>query len=275
MYKSLHTNAASLAAKEDLMEMKQLRKKLLSCLLAAAMIVGCLPFNAVTALAAPPAAGARYNKIATSGEISLAIDKNGDVWAWGYNGGYEPGDWNDNLGVPGNLSVTSKFAEVVKTPEKVIGISDVKSVATFRYASFAIKNDDSLWVWGRSGNGVGDGDADENKILPTPTKIMDDVLEVEVGYDEAFVLKKDGTVLSWGYDGGNGELGRGQLADDYYMTPTAIPGLTDVVDVATGYNHTFALKSDGTVVGWGMNGETRKLLLQPAGPLDEMPPYAI
>jgi OOP family OmpA-OmpF porin len=53
-----------------------------------------------------------------------------------------------------------------------------------------------------------------------------------------FVRKSDGTVWSFrpGYD------------------PEQLPGLTDVVSIVSGTMHALALKSDGTVWGWGMNG---------------------
>jgi hypothetical protein len=48
-----------------------------------------------------------------------------------------------------------------------------------------------------------------------------------------------GTVVAWGVDNG------GQLV--------APPGLTNVIAVSAGYNHTLALTGDGTAVAWGDN----------------------
>src|SRR4051794_20612134 len=37
--------------------------------------------------------------------------------------------------------------------------------------------------------------------------------------------------------------------------PMYVPaGLTNVIAVAGGYNHAYALKSDGNLIGWGWNG---------------------
>ncbi|MDC2984642.1 PA14 domain-containing protein, partial [Candidatus Marinimicrobia bacterium] len=52
-------------------------------------------------------------------------------------------------------------------------------------------------------------------------------------------LKKDGTVVAWGYNG--------------YGESTVPFDLSGVVDIVAGYRSSFALKSDGTVVGWGSN----------------------
>ncbi|MGA1265861.1 MAG: hypothetical protein ACO32J_01635, partial [Phycisphaerales bacterium] len=48
-------------------------------------------------------------------------------------------------------------------------------------------------------------------------------------------------IVGWGYNG-NGQIN----------TPS---NLTGVTQIACGYEHTYALKSDGTLVGWGWNGD--------------------
>ncbi|WP_052487946.1 RCC1 domain-containing protein [Gordoniibacillus kamchatkensis] len=63
------------------------------------------------------------------------------------------------------------------------------------------------------------------------------------------VLRTDGTVWTWG-DNLRGKLGGGL---DNRTRPTAVKGLTDVVQLATGGYHTLALKKDGTVWAWGQN----------------------
>src|SRR6266545_1728705 len=67
------------------------------------------------------------------------------------------------------------------------------------------------------------------------------------------VLREDGTVLSWGTNTG-GALGNGTT--DPNLTPMQVSGLgsgSDVIAVSASFPFALALKSDGTVLGWGAN----------------------
>ncbi|MDB4566787.1 hypothetical protein N9Z78_02180 [Akkermansiaceae bacterium] len=57
---------------------------------------------------------------------------------------------------------------------------------------------------------------------------------------ESLSLKGGGTVVAWGNNG--------------FKQCDVLSGLTDVVGIAAGDDHSLALKKDGTVVAWGKNG---------------------
>jgi hypothetical protein len=67
-------------------------------------------------------------------------------------------------------------------------------------------------------------------------------------------LLANGTVESWGY-GSYGELGNGGTSET--TTPAVIPGLTNVVAIASGCYNSYALLANGKVMSWGLgkNGE--------------------
>ncbi|USB32580.1 fibronectin type III domain-containing protein [Paenibacillus sp. YPG26] len=67
----------------------------------------------------------------------------------------------------------------------------------------------------------------------------------------ALFLTADGKVKSSGY-GSSGELGLGSTTQA--SVPTEITGLTNVKQLAAGYNSSYALLKDGTVKSWGYNG---------------------
>jgi alpha-tubulin suppressor-like RCC1 family protein len=61
--------------------------------------------------------------------------------------------------------------------------------------------------------------------------------------------------VAWG-NNGQGELGDGTTTD--HTTPVAVSGLTNVTQIAGGYYHSLALRSDGTVVAWGYNANATR-----------------
>ncbi len=72
--------------------------------------------------------------------------------------------------------------------------------------------------------------------------------------DHTLILKSDGTLWSCGLND-YGQLGDGSLIDR--STPVQVTGLTGapVSSAAAGSYHSIALRSDGTVLAWGENGD--------------------
>lgn len=66
-------------------------------------------------------------------------------------------------------------------------------------------------------------------------------------------VRNDGTVWNWG-TGSNGQLGDGNSGIGVAVgTPVQVAGLEDFTSVADGNGFVIALRSDGTVWGWGIN----------------------
>ena len=70
-----------------------------------------------------------------------------------------------------------------------------------------------------------------NRTLPTP--------KVAAGWN-TFALKNDGTVRAWG--------------DNRFGQATVPPGLNDVIAISAGFRHSLALKIDGTVEAFAVDG---------------------
>ncbi|WP_170107012.1 RCC1 domain-containing protein [Agitococcus lubricus] len=128
--------------------------------------------------------------------------------------------------------------------------------------SFAIgvKEDGTVWSWGRGGSGVL-GTGYTSRDIPQAIPNMTNFLEVAVGSEHVLALRKDGTVWSWG-DNKKGQLGYkadgvpyGEPANLQYdpqqLTPKQIPELKDVVSIAAVGTHSYALSKQGDVYQWG------------------------
>ena len=76
------------------------------------------------------------------------------------------------------------------------------------------------------------------------------------GGGHVVAVKSDGTVWTWGYNS-DGQLGDGTTVERHIPVQVKGPGevgyLTNVIAVVADSYNSFALKSDGTVWGWGYN----------------------
>jgi hypothetical protein len=98
-----------------------------------------------------------------------------------------------------------------------------------------------------------------NAGTTSPGKIdgINDAMSAVAGDGVAVALKSDGTVWAWG-DNWRGKLGNGSknyhvMPSDLVMTPIQVPGLSSVVAIDAGVEHSVALLADGSVVAWGGN----------------------
>lgn len=192
---------------------------------------------------------------------TLAVRIGHTLWAWGSNQSFQLGDG------------TSLSREL---PAQVGSDIDWSKVGAGPNHSLATKLDGSLWGWGSNTNGqLGLGDF-SNRLNPAKvcsahngfncTAYLADVTAASGGTVHSAALLSDGTVWTFGSNQ-LGQLGNGALMDPTVRSNlpvqvcedfdtgggTCITPLTNVVAIAAGSYHTVALKSDGTVWGWGYN----------------------
>jgi alpha-tubulin suppressor-like RCC1 family protein len=186
--------------------------------------------------------------------FSLALKRDGTVWAWGANG----------CGQLGDNTTTSRT-----TPVQVLGLTDAIAIAAgghdigLQYShSLALKSDGSVWAWGCNQMGqLGDG---TNTTRRTPVRVLgiQGISAIAAFGRHSFAVESNGgvggRVWAWG-DNQSGQLGDGSV--DSRIVPVAVAGVTDVVDIATGWSDGIALRRDGTVWHWGNGGA--KLLDMP------------
>ena len=109
----------------------------------------------------------------------------------------------------------------------------------------------NLWVWGSNGNGQLGREPVLYLTEPVQAVGITGGKAIEAGRISTLVIKRDGTVWGFGYNGG-GNLGDGTVTT-IQPTPVQSIGLTSIVSIAEGNNFSLAVKSDGTVWGYGAN----------------------
>jgi alpha-tubulin suppressor-like RCC1 family protein len=110
---------------------------------------------------------------------------------------------------------------------------------------------DTLWTWGINSNGqLGDNTA-TNRLTPVTTfSGGTNWNQVPCGYRHTTAIKTDGTLWTWGFNN-NGQLGNNTSGVNRSIPVTTFAGGTNWKQVAGGYAHTAAIKTDGTLWTWG------------------------
>jgi hypothetical protein len=82
---------------------------------------------------------------------------------------------------------------------------------------------------------------------------LNNVVAIAAGGGHMLALKADGTVVGWGRNASGQATGVPTSGSATGQVMIAGQPLSSVVAIAAGLNHSLALRSDGTVVGWGTN----------------------
>jgi alpha-tubulin suppressor-like RCC1 family protein len=176
---------------------------------------------------------------------SVALRSNGSVVAWGYNGS------GQCLGTDasGNaLNSNTPNGQVVQVGG--VALSAVTAIASKSNFTLALKSSGQALAWGENGSSQ----------CSVPNSAVKDVSSIAAGDAHAAAVLNDGTVIAWGYNNYGQCLGTDAGGNRLTSTPAgqrvqlAGKTLTGIAQIAAGSYFTLALKSDGTVVGWGENG---------------------
>jgi alpha-tubulin suppressor-like RCC1 family protein len=174
-------------------------------------------------------------QIACGGNHSLALTENGDVYAWGANDIGQAG-----TGAPDPFYLLPVLLET---------IDNVIQIEAGLYMSVALKSDGTVWAWGRNDSGNLGNASYENSSVPVQVQGLNNVVQIGAGPWHVFALTTGGELYGWGQNN-FAVLGLGSNFPPTYNTPQLV-NIADVMKIDAGYNHSIALKEDGTVWTWG------------------------
>ena len=199
--------------------------------------------NMVSYYSSPVQVGSLTNwkQVSAGNNCFLAVMTDGTLWAWGSNA------WGQ-LGI--NLPRTS--TSYYSSPIQVGSLTNWKQVSCGNTHTLAIKTDGTLWGMGDSGQGeLGMIVASNYYSSPIQIGSLTNWKDVSAGFHVSHAVKTDGTRWAWG-QGQSGERGDNAHAGSIF-SPIQVGTLTNWKSVVCGYKNALAIKTDGTLWGWGQN----------------------
>ncbi|GEP44869.1 hypothetical protein BGE01nite_41600 [Brevifollis gellanilyticus] len=249
---------------------------------------------------------ARIIRLAAGSHHNLALDSDGQLWAWGSN-------THGQLG----LGDTPRQAKPVKISAASFNGARIIGIACSSHSSFAVSESGVVWAWGSNERGVlGDGTFTSK---PSPVMVTDastgsphtfqgeKIAQITAGSDQAFVLTTEGSVWTWG----ERVITEDDMSNIVVMDSSALLGLTEklttplrldteapgslkIIELAAGgqrvtldgslvsLTHFLCLRADGTVwaagsnergqIGNGSNNGQPELIMLPTLGIDAVDP---
>lgn len=171
-------------------------------------------------------------KISSSLSHSVALKKDGTIWAWGDNGKGQLGD--------GTRVTPSSPIQIGSSTEWV-------EISAGYWHSAAIKKDGSLWTWGYNDMGqLGNGKYSDD-LTPNQISSTNDWRKVSLGGRFGVAIKKDGTLWAWGVDEYGAVGDSAKLLPSQLIKPIMISKETDWAFVDASKEFTMALKGTGYI----------------------------
>ena len=180
----------------------------------------------------------RWVSASSSGDHTLALTDDGEVWAFGSNAEGQLGD-----GTTADSSL----------PVRVEGLTGVTIVVAGTLHSLAYRaGDATLWAWGSNAGGqLARGPEVPRSLVPVKIDVPAPLTAVASGSIHTLVLTQDGAVYGWGPNQ-YGQLGTGDVVER--RVPTLVPLPERAIAIGAGGSHSAAiLAAEGRVYTWGWN----------------------
>ena len=174
-----------------------------------------------------------WRQVSCGNSYAAAVTTDGKLWSWG----------DTTLG--GSFTLSS-------TPVQVGALTNWSSVECGYTMIAAIKTDGTLWAISANDYGqLGNNTIGIWYSSPVQIGSLTGWKQVSCGYAHTSAIRTDGTLWAWGAND-SGQLGLNNSA--WYSSPVQVGALTNWKSVVVSTSvSTMAIKTDGTLWGWGYN----------------------
>ncbi|MGL4987547.1 MAG: Ig-like domain-containing protein, partial [Treponemataceae bacterium] len=171
---------------------------------------------------------------------SLALTRDGKVYAWGSNTNGQIGNGRSG----GHVTTPWHVAPIT---EKIIAISAGDN------HSLAVTAKGEVYIWGSNTFGqIGNGFTSSTVSTPEKLTTISDVISISGGGGHTLALTRDGKVYAWGSNS-DGQIGNGSSGETQ-STPYHVEKIKEKVSgIDAGLFHSIALTDDMSVYVWGLN----------------------
>ncbi|MGE5654412.1 MAG: hypothetical protein ACM3ZQ_09175 [Bacillota bacterium] len=180
-------------------------------------------------------------KVASLQKHGMALDRNGQLWAWDLNmlSLPDPVTYGPHEGRGDSDEQSYAHGTWRPTPYRLLdGVADIAACGNH---AIVVKRDGTVWQWSR---------LTSDSPIRTPTQVtgLSNVTTIAAGPSDFMAITSNGNVLTWGTPDA-------QAVTSTYTLPSQVGGLSNITQVAVGEKHFLALSRDGIVWTWGQNDD--------------------
>jgi len=194
-------------------------------------------------------AGRTIAQISANNNLSLALDDEGSVFAWGWNAG------GGQLG-NGSTNTSSNIPVAVDTSGVLAGRTIVQVAAGVLFA-LALDDQGDIFAWGAGSGGTLGNGTTTNSNLPVAVDMSGvlagrNIAQIAAGSSRSFALDIDGNVFAWGVFIGDGSYTSSSVPAAICASGALVnQTITQIASSADMY--TIALGNNGSIFAWGAN----------------------
>ena len=215
--------------------------------------------------------GLKAIQVSAGRDHSLAVDKDGNTWAWGDN-------WSGQLGNSTNTNTSNPTLvpkQVLLNPNDANTGLKAMQISAGYWHSLAIDTNGHTWAWGYNYHGEIGSSANNGTFNPNPVPkqiLLNpndastglNVMQANAGGNHSMAIDKNGDTWTWGSNE-FGQLGKSinngtTKANHVPMQVLLDPNEASSTEIKTkqissGYYHSFAINTKGLTRAWGRNSD--------------------